>query len=517
LLVDSCLERSARAYEEKIALVCDGRRLTYRELNDAANRFASGLKAAGVRRGDTVVIHLENSVEAVVSIFGTLRAGAVFVPVGPTVKVNKLAYILEDAAATVLVADQRAEAVVDHALKSTTALRVVVVVGDGPLWLRDSRVRSFTQLLADAPPVRLIPPGIDLDLSALVYTSGSTGSPKGVMLSHANMMAAATSIGQYLENTQDDVILDVLPLSFDYGLYQLFLAFNAGATLILERSFVYPAVMLELIEREQVTGLPLVPTLVALLLKYDIGTLARSLRYITNTGAALPLSHIKALRAQLPSVRIFSMYGLTECKRVSFLSPEEIDERPTSVGKPMDNVEVFVADERGNLQPTGTGELVVRGSNVMVGYWRAEEATDAILRPGPYPGQRLLWTGDRFRIDDDGYMYYIGRLDDMIKSRGQRVSPKEVEDVIYSLVGVNAVGVVGVPDPILGMAVIAYVSADRERGLTEQDVLRHCAQYLEDHMVPKTVTFVDELLKTSAGKIDRRRLRESAKDAPSLA
>lgn len=489
----------------------EGRRLSYRQLNDAANRFGAGLLAAGLQRGDAVVIHLENSDEAVVAIYGTLRAGGVVVPVGPTVKADKLGYILADSMATALVADQRAEAVVTEALTHTTGVRTVVAVGARALPVPGATSLTFQQALGpEREPGRPAPRPIDIDLAALVYTSGSTGRPKGVVLTHLNMVAAATSIGGYLGNTEDDVILDVLPLSFDYGLYQLFLAFDVGARVVLERSFVYPAVVLGLLESEGVTGLPLVPTLATLLLKQDLRGFDLKLRYITNTGAALPPAHIASLRAQLPDVRIFSMYGLTECKRVSFLPPEDLGARPTSVGKPMDNVEVFVSDEHGTLSPTGTGELVIRGSNVMSGYWRSPEQTARVLKPGPLPGQHLLYSGDRFRIDDDGYMYFEGRMDDLIKSRGQRVSPQEVEHVLYEVPGVTGAAVVGTPDPILGQAVTAYVTLDTNAHLTEQDLLRHCTLHLEDFTVPKTVHVVDHLPQTSSGKIDRRAMAARA-------
>ena len=244
--------------------------------------------------------------------------------------------------------------------------------------------------------------------------------------------------------------------------------------------------------------------LAVLLLKHDLSPDKMSLRYITNTGAALPPAHIALLRQRLPQTRIFSMYGLTECKRVSFLPPEEIDEHPTSVGKPMDNVEVYVAGEDGTLHETGVGELVIRGSNVMQGYWRAPEETARVLKPGPFPGQHLLYSGDLFRIDEEGYMYFQARLDDVIKSRGQRVSPKEVENVIYELPGVLAVSVVGVPDVTQGNCIKAVAHLDEGVTLSEQDVIRHCAQRLEDFMVPKVVEFVQHAPTTESGKLHRR-------------
>jgi amino acid adenylation domain-containing protein len=505
VLLDDGLEQSAARFAGQVALVCNGRRLTYRELDAAANRFGAGLLQAGMAPGDAVVVHLENSVEAVIAIFGTLRAGGVFIPVGATVKADKLAYILKDSDAAVLIANERVAAALDAARRMGARVRLGVQVG-GDAAQAPAAVKTFDALAATPASGRPAARRIDVDLASLIYTSGSTGRPKGVMLTHLAMVSALTSIGSYLENTDADVILNVLPLSFDYGLYQVFLAFQAGARLVLERSFVYPTVMLDLLEQEGVTALPLVPTLACHLLKHDLRAVKTRLRYISSTGAPLPPAHTKALREQLDGVRIFSMYGLTECKRVAFLPPEDVEARPDSVGRPMPNVEVFVADEVGRLSESGTGELVVRGSNLMTGYWRAPEETRRALRPGLLPGQKLLFTGDRFRIDDRGYMYFLGRMDDMIKSRGQRVSPKEVENALYAVPGVTGAAVVGTPDPILGMAVKAYVTVDLRRRLRPEQLRRHCAECLEDFMVPETIEFVDSLPRTDSGKVNRRAL-----------
>lgn len=510
-MVTSLLQRSAQADPDKIALVCATRRLMYRELDETSDRVAAGLLSAGVRRGDRVVIYLENSVEAVVSIFAALKAGATVVPIGRTVKADKLAHILNDCAPTAIVADQRASPIVNDALTQCTSVTAVAIVGapSGISARAGLAVMSFDENLAQHPrDASAVARQIDLDLAALVYTSGSSGRPKGVMLTHANILAATASINGYLENTSADVILNVLPLSFDYGLYQVFLAFSSGARLVLERTFGYRAALLDLVPREGVTAIPIVPMLAALLVRHDLAAHdLSSLRYLTNTGAALPPAHIKILREALPHVRIFSMFGLTECKRVSFLPPELIDRRPDSVGKPMDNVEVFVAGADGRLSNTGVGELVIRGSNVMNGYWNAPDDTARALKPGPYPGQHLLYSGDEFRIDDEGFMYFRGRLDDVIKSRGQRVSPKEVENVLYELPGVTGAAVVGIQDLVLGNVVKAYLTVDAAVTLTVSDVLRHCARRLEDFMVPKVVEFVATLPITPSGKIARRLLQ----------
>jgi acyl-coenzyme A synthetase/AMP-(fatty) acid ligase len=288
---------------------------------------------------------------------------------------------------------------------------------------------------------------------------------------------------------------------------------QSGARVLLERSFAFPTVMLELMARERVTALPIVPMVAALLLKHDLsGYDLSALRYITNTGAVLPPAHIAVLRERLPHVRIYSMYGLTECKRVSFLHPEDLDARPTSVGKAMSNVEVYLEDENGQRAETGVGELVVRGPNVMQGYWRDEEATEKALRPGRFPGEKVLYTGDLFRIDADGYMYFHSRTDDVIKSRGQKVSPREIESVLHSVPGVCEAVVVGMADPLVGEAVQAYVTLRPGCEVTGRDILLHCARNLEDFMVPRNVEIVASLPHTSSGKLARREVLASASE-----
>jgi acyl-CoA synthetase (AMP-forming)/AMP-acid ligase II len=324
------------------------------------------------------------------------------------------------------------------------------------------------------------------------------------MSDHQNVVFASGSIIEYVGNVESDVVIDVLPLSFDYGLYQVLMTFRFGGTLVLERSFTYPAAVLGTMEREGVTGFPGVPTIFAVLLQMDLSSFDLSrLRYLTNTAAALPVSHIQDIRKKFPGATLFSMYGLTETKRTLYLPPEQLDVRPGSVGIPIPGTEAWMVDAEGaRLGRGSTGELVVRGRHVMRGYWEAPDATAARFRPGPIPGERLCYTGDVFRTDQEGFFYFVGRKDDIIKTRGEKVSPKEVEDVLYALPGVVEAAVVGEPDPILGQAVKAILVV-RGAELTTDEVLAHCRRHLEDLMVPRLVEFRDELPKTSSGKIQR--------------
>ncbi len=501
-LVNHFLEHSAERLPGKVCLVHDGKRLTYGEVNAQAEALAAGLLSLGVRRGDRVAVFMDNSVEAVVSVFGVLKAGAAFLMINPATRTEKLEYILNDSGAAVLLTQEGRSTVARRS--ACPHLRAVAAEGGG------EGVIPLTELLSGRAPAGF-PACIDLDLAAVLYTSGSTGRPKGVMLSHLNMVSAAHSITTYLRNSEYDVIMDVLPLSFDYGLYQVLMAFLIGGTVVLEKSFAYPYQILDAMVREEVTGFPGVPSTFAILLRMkDLGSIGLpALRYITNTAAALPQSHITRLRSLFPGVRIYSMYGLTECKRVSYLPPEELDRRPTSIGKGMPNEEVFLVNEQGErTRPGEIGELVVRGANVMLGYWNLPEETARCLRPGRYPGERVFYTGDLFTTDDEGYLYFVARRDDIIKSGGEKVSPREIENALFTHPEIIEAAVVSVPDAILGEAVKAFVSVEPGSRLTAMDVLRHCSERLEPFMVPKQVEIRQELPKSPNGKIDKKALKE---------
>jgi len=511
VLVQDFLEKKRHRLNEKTALVCGTHRYSYGQLDGWTNRVARELVDLGANRGDRICICLQNTVEAVVAIFATLKVGAVFVPIHPSTKKSKLEYIINNCEATTLFADisnyPLAELI--DVRDKIPSLAEVVLCGidkEGEN-LRNSSIKSFHGFGADQASNPLPRVNQVSDLACLIYTSGSTGEPKGVMSSHSNVVFAASSIATYLENSESDIVLCVLPLSFDYGLYQLLMTFLFGGTLVLEKSFTFPAAVLKIVEREKVSGFPGVPTIFSMLLKLDLSKFdLSSIRYITNTAAALPSSHIEAIVERFPGVRVHSMYGLTETKRTLQLPPAFLRVRPSSVGIPIPGTDAWLEGVNGERLPNGgTGELVVRGPHVMQGYWGAPELSAKRFRKGAKPDENLCYTGDLFRTDEDGFFYFIGRQDDIIKSRGEKVAPKEVENVIYGLPGVGEVAVIGVPDLVLGQAVKAFVTLS-DPSLCDRAILVHCKKNLEEIMVPKFIEIRDTLPRTSTGKLDKKDL-----------
>ncbi|MHA1381612.1 MAG: class I adenylate-forming enzyme family protein [Candidatus Helarchaeota archaeon] len=515
MLVNEFLENSADKFPDKIGIINQDKRLSFLEIESLANRLSNALMEEGLSKQERAAIFLENSIESVLSIFAILKAGGVFVVINPQVKAKKIEYILNDCSIKILITDSIRLKEISGILINCPSLQSIIVTDHELIEKRgykthNKKLISFSWILKNFPKDRPSKKCIDIDLASLIYTSGTTGIPKGVMLTHLNMVSAADSIIEYLENTPNDIIINVLPLSFDYGLYQVLMSFKFGGTIVLERSFIYPNKMIELITREKVTGLPLVPTIVAILLrlknldKYDFS----SVRYITNTAQTLPPEFIPKLQKIFPKAKIYLMYGLTECKRVSYLPPEEIERRPASVGKAMPNVEAYLVDKIGNkiTKPGEIGELVVRGSNVMKGYWNLPEETEKVLKPGPLPDEKVLYTGDLFKMGNEGFLYFVSRKDDLIKTAGERVSPREIENVLYKMEEIEEAAVIGVDDEILGQAVKAFVTLKDQSKIKEKDVISFCSKHLENFMIPKYVEIRKFLPKTSHGKMSKRDL-----------
>ncbi|WJH42101.1 acyl--CoA ligase [Aliirhizobium terrae] len=495
------LRDSARRFGTKTALITAETQLTYQELDRLSDRLAGRLAQTGLGEGDRLLIVAENSAEVVVCFFAAWKAGAVPCPLYSSIKADKLKATIANTGPKVILAQARFVPVIDKALEgSGDGVRTIAFgaasVNSERDWCR------YEQMVTSCEQLAPLPRGDDSSLALLIHTSGSTGLPKGVMHSHASLLAACGSIVAYLENTQKDVVLSVLPLSFGYGITQVVTMVMAGGTVVLEKSFAFPRKILARLVETRATGFPLVPAMAALIAgMQDLQpAFLPDLRYMTNAASAMPPSVAQRLRELLSETQLFLMYGQTECIRATYLPPQEADRRPLSVGRAIPGTQAYVVDEAGNPAPAGvTGELVIEGPHVMLGYWRDEAATPEKVTP--VDGGRRLQTGDLFRTDEDGFLYFVSRRDDIIKTRGEKVSPQEVEAVLYAMPGIREAAVAGVDDPIFGQLIRAYIALEPSAELTEKEIIRYCAQHLEDYMVPKSVEFRDALPKTSTGKI----------------
>lgn len=512
LLPELILTTAARR-AEATALRFKGRSLSYAELAQTVERVAHGLLNLGLQRAERVGVYLPKQFETVAAFFGASLAGGVFVPVNMLLKAEQVAHILRDCSVRILVTSAERLKELSALLHEFPALRAVVIVDGGlPAALPAGKSLVAWEDLLDAPPAS-VHRIIDDDMAAILYTSGSTGKPKGVVLSHRNMMAGAKSVGEYLGNVPEDRLLAVLPFSFDYGFSQLSTAFLTGASVVL-MDYLFARDVITMAAKERITGLAGVPPLWIQLAEQTWPEEVReSLRYFTNSGGAMPRATLDRLRASLPRAKPFLMYGLTEAFRSTFLPPDEVDRRPDSMGKAIPNAEILVVRPDGSVcGPDEPGELVHRGALVALGYWNDPQKTAERFKPvpGQDPGLVLtevaVWSGDTVRKDADGFLYFIGRRDEMIKTSGYRVSPTEVEEVLYATGLVGDAVAVGVRHPTLGQAVVVIASAPDGRAADSEALLLQCRQRLPTFMVPLHVEWRDTLPRNPNGKFDRPRL-----------
>lgn len=471
--------------------------LTYAQLEERVGRLAAWL-AQRFERGARVASWAAKGELTCLLPLAAARAGLVHVPLNPLLKRTQVAHIISDSGAALLIAN--------------TARLGSLAEADLP---RGCRTAEETQALTEARSFAPLPPSAaEPDtLAALLYTSGSTGLPKGVMLSHRNLWLGAVAVADYLKLAADDVTLGVLPLAFDYGQNQLFSAwFGGGAVVPLD--YLLPRDVVKACARHQVTTLAAVPPLWVQLTEVEWAKeAARSLRRLTNSGGALAPPLIAAMRRTFGKVEIVPMYGLTEAFRSTYLPPEMVVSHPTSIGQAIPFAEVLVVNDAGGPAATEEeGELVHCGPLVAQGYWRDPARTAERFRPAPAwsrYGGTAVWSGDRVRRDADGLLYFIGRRDALIKSAGNRISPEEVEIAALASGLVAEAVALGLPDDKLGQAVHLVVRAKAGSSAAQNAVLKqHLARELPNFMQPKAVHWQRELPRTANGKLDRQRLLE---------
>jgi acyl-CoA ligase (AMP-forming) (exosortase A-associated) len=518
-LIHHMLLSSAERHPDTEALVDTVQRFNYGQAAKESGAVATGLRNVGVKRGDRVGIWVESSVSQAISILGTSQSGGVFVPINSLLFPDQAAHIMRDCGTVGLITTKEKIALCSEVLKTLPSLQFIVSINGKPDCDAKVPVYLLTEILSAEAGCKPGDLRIEKDLAAILYTSGSTGKPKGVMLSHGQVMAGSAIVSDYLGITSSERIIGVLPLSFDAGLNQLMTAVQQGGTYV-PMTFTFAREIVKTLEREQITGMAGVPTLWSLMTQPN-STLERTplahLRYITNTGGRMPQSILGDLRRLLPSTKIFLMYGLTEAFRSTYLPPEELDRRPDSMGKAIPNTEILVVSEKGErCAPGEVGELVHRGPTVSMGYWGQADLTAKVLRPHPFSpaelgdSEKVCYSGDLVKMDDEGFLYFVGRRDNMIKCSGYRVSPTEVEEILFQSGKLREAGVIGIGDPVLGQAIKAYVVPRDGESVNAEVLQSFCAERMPRYMVPKIVEVIESLPKTASGKLDYPALRRDS-------
>jgi acyl-CoA ligase (AMP-forming) (exosortase A-associated) len=486
--------------------------ITYAEVLDGSLKLARFLLQTGLRKGDRVCFYLEKRFEKICSIFGIALAGGVFVPIRRLARIPQATHIINDCGARILITTSSRVLDILEQLSAMPHLHTIVIIDkiDRLELPPDRAIIGWDEIMDQTegalPEMRIT----EHDLAAILYTSGSTGRPKGVVLSHLNIMAGASKISEYLKITPDERILSILTFGFDYGLNQLMTTWSHGAQIVL-LDYLFPRDIIKAVDKFEITGLAAVATtwIQLLQMSWENSGMAR-LRYITNSGGAIPEHYVREMRLRLPDTQIFLMYGLTEAFRSTYLDPALVDRYPTSIGQAVPGEEILVLDAHDQpVKPGEVGELVHRGVLVAQGYWNDPELTRVRYRPNPLQPaevplrEMVVYSGDQVRIDENGLLYFIGRHDEMIKCSGNRISPSEVEEVLYQCEGIADVVAFGIPHETYGQSVYAVVSLAEGSKLMLPAMLKYCKDHLPSYMVPAEIEIWDSLPRNDNGKLDR--------------
>lgn len=515
---DHLVSNAARNNAQKCALIHKQTELTYAQLEQQVQNLAEGFAGLGLNRDERVAVFLPKVPETIISLFAASRANGAFVPVNSVLKATQVQHILNDCDVSILVTSSDRLKALSEVIPACSALKHIVLVDKLP---KEPLCELPVHLMESLPTAPVQPVHrVDNDVAAILYTSGSTGKPKGVVLSHRNIIVGAHSVSSYLENTADDVILALLPISFDAGMSQVTTAFMVGATVVLMDYFL-PGDVVKTIEKHQVTGLTCVPPLWQQIMKVQWPESAtKQMRYFANTGGAMPLVTLSKIRETFPDASPYLMYGLTEAFRSTYLHPSEVDERPGSMGKAIPNAEIMVVREDGTeCDPDEPGELVHRGPLVSLGYWNDAAKTAERFKPVPVNKNGVIleemavWSGDTVKKDRQGFLYFVGRRDEMIKTSGYRVSPMEIEEACYQGADEVAEAVAcGVNNLELGQAIALLIVLKDQVSLTEKELLAKCKKSLPNFMHPKFLEIRTSLPRNPNGKVDRSSLSKEMKE-----
>ncbi len=522
-LLSQLLTRSAARDPDRVAVECEDQRLRYGELEAQSNQLAHVLAAHGVRRGDRVGIYLRKSLPAIVSIYAVLKLGAAYVPIDPGAPAPRLGYIVRNCGIRCLISANDRLGRLRQAFADGGPLEAVIVADwDAPREAAGppgARLVAWGATVPAAPAASLPLPAIDTDLAYILYTSGSTGEPKGVMLSHRNGLTFVDWAAERFAITPADRLSNHAPLHFDLSIFDVFVAAHAGATLVLvpTETALFPLPLAQLIANAGITVWYSVPSALILLLTHlDLRQFALDrLRLILFAGEVFPVKYLRQLHEAVPHAALFNLYGPTETNVCTYYEVREIPPdrtEPFPIGRACENTEVFALDETGKLCGVGeVGELWVRGSTVMQGYWGRPEDTARVLTQNPlqphFP-DRAYRTGDLVKLDEHGDYLFLGRRDNQIKSHGYRIELGEIETALYNHPAVREAAAVAIPDEQIGNRIQAFVALHQPGGVSASDLERYCLSALPRYMVPEQITIRDGLPKTSTGKVDRRALVE---------
>jgi long-chain acyl-CoA synthetase len=511
-LIHHFLEESSSLYPDKVALIHEDRRATYAEINSQANHLARWLLKHNVTQNDRVILLLENSLEYVASYYGVMKSGAAAVPLSTDVKPESFSYIIHEIKPKIIITTARFERIIQAVDPYDLDIQALVIRSPKFKW---TSLPFETVKWEDLSQTDTIPnPDVsfpETTLASIIYTSGSTGKPKGVMLSHRNIVVNTHSICQYLELTNVDIQMVVLPFFYVMGKSLLNTHFAAGGTIVINNKFAFTTTVLNQMVEESITGFSGVPSTYAYLLHRSPLVKYRdkltSLRYCSQAGGHMPRSIKKDLRNALPPhTDIYIMYGATEASaRLSYLEPDTFSDKIDSIGKAIPGVTLNIIDANGKeVSPGQIGEITARGTNIMQGYWKDQEGTDLVLKNKRY------YTGDLAYKDDNGYIYVIGRNDDMLKVGGHLVNPLEIENILMDSELLMESVVLGISDHLLGNRLTALV-IPKDSNCSEIDILNYCSTKLPKYKMPGDIIFTKNIPKNSSGKIDRQSCMEIIK------